>query len=199
VVGITWYEALAYSRWLTQQLQQAGLFADQEQITLPSETEWEKAARGGHEIPSAPLIYPAHDLNVPQPQLEKNLLPARVYPWGDKFESSYLNSKESGIGATSAVDTYPQGASPYGALDMVGNVWEWTRSLWGYGYPYDVDDEREQLDVSDITRRILRGGSYYVKKGTDRGAVRYGRYPYYRGGGSGLRCFRFSSPLTSER
>jgi formylglycine-generating enzyme required for sulfatase activity len=71
---------------------------------LPSEEEWEKGARGTDGL---------------------------IYPWGNKWDATRCNSKESGLEKTTLVHAYPQGASPYGLLDMVGNVWEWTCSLYG--------------------------------------------------------------------
>ena len=72
------------------------------------------------------------------------------------------------MGTWSAVGSYPEGASPYGSLDMAGNVWEWTSSLWGedyqkpsFGYPYDPKDGRENLDAPNTVLRVLRGGSFY--------------------------------------
>jgi hypothetical protein len=102
---------------------------------LATEAEWEKAARWD---PAART--------------------ARAYPWGDAFESARCNTRESTLGTTTPVGTYPNGASPCGAQDMAGNVREWTSSLFD-AYPYDPADGREQIDV--IGDRVQRGGSWF--------------------------------------
>jgi len=108
-VCVTWYEATAYCRWLTDELREAGKLGDDEEVALPSEAEWEKAARGTD---------------------------GRTYPWGNEWDqekcNSYCNSyTDTEETATTPVGKYsPEGDSPYGCADMAGNVWEWTRSEW---------------------------------------------------------------------
>lgn len=138
VVGVSWYEAVAFSCWLTMHLREAGLLPEQMVMRLPTEAEWEKAARGSD---------------------------GRIRPWGDEWDPERANTGESDCGQTTAVGVYPAGASPYGCLEMSGNVWEWTLSLWGradsrtdFPYPYRPDDGRE--DVAAEGKRIIRGGSW---------------------------------------
>jgi len=124
VACVTWYEAMAYTHWVSVQTSQ--------RFSLPTEAEWEKAARGTD---------------------------GRIYPWGNTWEVNLANSNESGIGKTTPVGQYPRGASPYGALDMAGNAWEWTRSIYT-PYPYNPTDGRE--DGSNPAQKgfTLRGGAW---------------------------------------
>jgi formylglycine-generating enzyme required for sulfatase activity len=91
----------------------------------------------------------------------------RIYPWGNQWEATRCNSQEGGLGEVTSVCDYTQGATPYGLLDIAGNVWERTRSLWGtlgmgpdYRYPYNPSDGRENLDVGRDVFRVLRGGAF---------------------------------------
>jgi formylglycine-generating enzyme required for sulfatase activity len=124
VVGITWYEAAAYCRWLSAQTG--------DNYCLPSEAEWEKAARGTD---------------------------GRSYPWGNEAPDKSQANFDRAVGRTTPVGSYPAGASPYGVLDMAGNVWEWTRSEYR-DYPYDPDDGREEGSKPAGNRFTLRGGSW---------------------------------------
>lgn len=166
VVWISWYDALEYCRWLTRELRAwdgtpeplATLLRDQGWIlTLPSEAEWEKAARGTD---------------------------GRRFPWGDTPDPGRANYNATSILTTSAVGCFPGGTSPYGAEEFSGNVWEWTRSLWRinrsqpfFGYPYDPEDGRENLEARRGEFRIVRGGSFYSPAHSIRCARWYGYGP----------------------
>ena len=136
VVNVSWYDAMAYCRWLAE--------VTGKPYCLPSEAEWEKGARGSD---------------------------GRIYPWGNQWDAERCNSWESSKRDTTPVWAYPQGVSPYGLLDMAGNVWEWTRSLWGenstslsFKYPYDPADGREDLDAPGVVLRVWRGGAFFPYK-----------------------------------
>ena len=161
VVNVSWRDVRAFCEWLSQETGQS--------FRLPTEAEWEKAARGGLQIPNPKFQTPS-EIENPQP--------GRAYPWGDEFDKARCNTSESGIDTTTPVGKYsPAGDSPYGCADMAGNVWEWTSSLYR-DYPYQADDGREDPASSDL--RVLRGGSFYLAQVFARCAYRYDVDPFVR-------------------
>ncbi|MSP12001.1 MAG: NACHT domain-containing protein [Chloroflexi bacterium] len=165
VVGVTWYEALAFSRWLAEWLRQQGALAPRWGVYLCSEAEWEKAVRGGLEVPAPPVTRQVSTGLVLSGDAARqpNANPQRKYPWGDAPDPNRANYSDTGIGDTSAIGCFPGGASPYGVEELSGNVWEWTRSLWDK-YPYPADaagrQKREDPAAGPEERRVLRGGAF---------------------------------------
>ncbi len=146
ITGVGWNSAVMYCQWLSEKL---GI-----EVTLPSEPEWEKAARGAEDD--------------------------RAYPWGTKWDPSKCNCRQLGIGGTTPIGMFTHGTSPYGCLDMLGNVMEWTRSIYDiheFPYPYKSDDGREEVFYREdhpmrpsgfptyrfplsSTDRVLKGSSF---------------------------------------
>jgi formylglycine-generating enzyme required for sulfatase activity len=148
VVNVSWNDAQAFCRW-------AG-------VRLPSEAEWEKAARGTDGL---------------------------IWPWGDEAPDKNRCNFNDNVGNTTPVGKYSDGASPYGCLDMAGNVWEWTSSNY-QNYPYNPNDDRE--DLEGHARRMLRGGSFGYNRSYVRCACRYWNSPDVRFDLNGFRVV--SSP-----
>jgi formylglycine-generating enzyme required for sulfatase activity len=110
VVRVTWNDAVAYCAWLDKR--------------LPSEAEWEKAARGTQ---------------------------GYRYPWGNEWDAAKLNARATGLRGTAAVGSFGAGASPYGVEDMAGNVWEWTAD-WYQAYPGNTTGDAYYGEVCRVTR-----------------------------------------------
>jgi formylglycine-generating enzyme required for sulfatase activity len=144
VVCVQWRDAVAYAAWLAKLTGQ--------RWRLPTEAEWEKAARWD----------------------SKGKGYSRIYPWGDHFDKNLCNTNASNIRTTSEIGRYPRGASPCGAQDMAGNVWEWTSSAFN-PYPYDAQDVRE--DPSTNRNRVLRGGAWLLEPRVARAACRNNEHP----------------------
>ncbi|KPA16423.1 Sulphatase-modifying factor domain protein [Candidatus Magnetomorum sp. HK-1] len=160
VVKVNWFNAVAYCQWLNDQLIENEelpkeikelLKTKQWNIILPSEAEWEKAARGQD---------------------------GRVYPWGDKFDKERLNYDGTNIGRPSPVGCFEKGGSPYKVMEMSGNVDEWTRSIYA-NYPYKPTESRENLQENKVAR-VVRGGCWYFSARYCRVAYRFRLTPVNR-------------------
>ena len=205
VTNVTWHDAQRFCQSLTEAWQSqlpAGWV-----VALPTEAEWEKAARGGDSPPSEklPVVAGPSGLRLPIPSAVRSAVaqPARCYPWGDDDDITERANAEQAIGETSAAGCYPAGASAYGCEDMSGNVWEWTTSLWGvdlwnptFKYPYEPSDQRRDDPASvDDVRRVVRGGSWGFRRGYARCAFRSRGRPVFRVGDLGFRVVLRSAPV----
>jgi serine/threonine-protein kinase len=157
VVEVSWDDAVAFCEWLSKETGKV--------IRLPTEAEWEKAARGTD---------------------------GRIYPWGNPLyicdcDPRWGNTWESGILGTTPVGKYsPGGDSPYGAADMAGNVWEWTAG-WYNAYDYTSSPAKNPAGPSSGGPRVLRGGAWCNPPNHARAAYRSWNNPDYRNDHIGFR------------
>lgn len=163
VVGVSWYEAVAYCGWLTGELRRTGQIGENEVVRLPTEKEWMRAA-----LPPEPPSNSPRSSAVLSLSKEGRAVGRAdgkdLYPWGSaEFDPARANTKESGLEQTTPVQMYPEGATAEGVWDLAGNVWEWSA---------DVDEKDG--------RPWLKGGAWYWDAERARASSRLGYGPNLR-------------------
>ena len=150
VTGVSWWEAMAWCAWQDGQRRRTG--DDQGQVRLPSEAEWERAARGGD---------------------------GRRWPWGGQGPNAEHANYAMNIGRPTPVGIYPAGAPPDGVQDLVGNVWEWCLDGFDDDW-YQKCQQQSLVDnpvrAGDASSRVLRGGGFENGAGNLRATFRNGGF-----------------------
>lgn len=147
ITGVSWELAVKYCRWLSNIIN--------ENVVLPSEAEWEKAARGED---------------------------SRIWPWGNTFDSSCCNSIESGRDGLCSVYEYANGASPYGIMHLCGNVWEWCQDYW-HAPAHHEALMFNPINLNPSDRKVVKGGSAFCTKEVIRISCRDWTNSVNQGGG----------------
>lgn len=167
VVGVSWYEAMAFCHWLSEQLDGQGW-----QVRLPTEAEWEKAARGGVRLPRQPQVvtFSQGAWTVDSAaDLCDNQVAQRRYPWGETLMEEEANYDATQINSTSALGCFANGASPYGVEELSGTLWEWNQDKHEWG-------------------QVLCGGAYYTEADDVTLSARYRHFPHGGNDVYGFRC-----------
>ena len=151
MVGVSWYEAEAYCNWLRRTTRKG--------YRLPTEAEWEKAARGPEGF---------------------------HYPWGNEWRNDHCNSRETRMDRTSPVGIYLHGKSPYGCMDMAGNVLEWCTDWYDENY-YRQSPVQNPPGSATGEYRVLRGGSWNNRAETMHSSFRSRDVPAHGGNVVGFR------------
>ena len=165
VVRVSWYEVSAFCQWLTMRLREEGELFANEVVRLPTEAEWEKAARG---------------------------MDSRIYPWGNDIDPEHANYDDTGLGVTSVVGCFPRGVSPYGCEEMAGNVWEWCLDWFDENY-YAQSPKNNPQGPASGSYRVFRGGSWDDLAVSCRAAYRPVVAPDFRNDEVGFRLVRTPS------
>lgn len=168
VVNVSWYDALAYCRWLARRIgnleldERAKRFWENTDrlVLIPTEAEWEKACRGN--------------------------LDKRVFAWGNEYSQNKANLRDLGTGKPIAVGLFPHGVSPFNVLDMGGNIREWTTTkYWNedkkrFEFPYNPEDGREDLARNDNVTRVIKGSDFHMDSKTCGCSYRMRNFPVDR-------------------
>ncbi|MCP4401462.1 MAG: SUMF1/EgtB/PvdO family nonheme iron enzyme [bacterium] len=170
VVGVSWYEAMAFCQWLTQHLRKSGELSDTQEIHLPTEAEWEKAARSTD---------------------------GRIFPWGSEITSELANNRNTELVVTSTVGCFSRGASPYGCEDIAGNAREWCLDWFDSRY-YSTSPKENPTGPASGSDRVIRGGDWNFYSEQCRVAYRGKRWPDMRSNSSGFRLVRTSSSIKNS-